>query len=285
MSDILNVPRLRILTYMCPDIPIETFTLLRNCLEDATGLEADLIVEDRFTGPVVDRTDPFNANLADLVFLHSSDYLRLKDEKHPNIQLCPAAPVYYHPRAPDKAVYFSEIIIHSNNKEKYKSIQELKGCSWAYNHSNSLSGNIIVLDYLKKHLKTDASYFGTIIESGSHLNSIKMVRDFSITAAAVDSVVLAGYLKDHEDHADVFTSIETLGPLPIYPCVFNSQLPESIKQTITNALLSMDKSVDWSDRLRSVGILKFVPVDDDLYYIEKNIQAGVSGMSIQATFY
>ncbi|KAH9515086.1 hypothetical protein Btru_019165 [Bulinus truncatus] len=285
MADHTSVSRLRIWTYMCPDIPMETFTLLRNCLEAATGIEADLCIEDRFPGPPPDRTDPFNSNLADIVFMHSSDYLRLKEEKHPNIVLCPAAPVYYHPRASDRAVYFSEIIVHSKNKEKYKTIQELKGCSWAYNHANSLSGNISVLDYLKKHLKTDASYFGTVIESGSHINSIKMVRDFSVTAAAVDSVVLAGYLKEHEDHVDSFTSIQTLGPLPIYPCLFNASLPVQIQQSITNALVTMDQSDVWSERLKSVGIAKFVHVDDDLYSLEKNIQKAASGLSIKATYY
>lgn len=51
-----------------------------------------------------------------------------------------------------------------------------------------------------------------------------MVRDFRVEAAAVDSTVLAGYLQEHEDHQEKFTSVESLGPLPIYPFLFNSRL-------------------------------------------------------------
>ncbi|GFO40296.1 phosphonates-binding periplasmic protein [Plakobranchus ocellatus] len=102
---------------------------------------------------------------------------------------------------------------------------DLKGCSWAYNENYSLSGNLVVLRHLKKELKTNATHFGTIVESGSHLNSIKMVRDATVLAAAVDSAVLAGYLQEHEEDKEKFVSLASLGPLPIFPILFNDRLP------------------------------------------------------------
>lgn len=61
-----SVKRLRFLTYLTPDVPLDTFCLLRNCIEEASGLETDLIVEDRFTGPQQSRADPFTANNVDI---------------------------------------------------------------------------------------------------------------------------------------------------------------------------------------------------------------------------
>ena len=61
-----NCQRLRLLTYMVPDIPLGTFTVIRDCIEEATGLEVDLIVEDRYSGPCPARVNPFTQDLADI---------------------------------------------------------------------------------------------------------------------------------------------------------------------------------------------------------------------------
>ena len=52
-----------------------------------------------------------------------------------------------------------------------------------------------------------------------------MVRDATVEAAAVDSAVLAGYLQEHEEDKDNFISLASLGPLPIFPFLFNDRLP------------------------------------------------------------
>ena len=56
---------------MCPDIPVSTFAFLRNCIEEVTELETDLIIEDRFKGPMSNRANPFSEDLAD-IGMHSS---------------------------------------------------------------------------------------------------------------------------------------------------------------------------------------------------------------------
>lgn len=58
--------RLRILTYVTPEVPITIFTMLRDCIEEVTEMEVDLMVEDRFPGPSPARTNPFSADLADI---------------------------------------------------------------------------------------------------------------------------------------------------------------------------------------------------------------------------
>uniref|UniRef100_A0A0B7A2M0 Solute-binding protein family 3/N-terminal domain-containing protein n=1 Tax=Arion vulgaris TaxID=1028688 RepID=A0A0B7A2M0_9EUPU len=276
--------RLRILTY-CPEVSVDVFFLIRDCVEEATGLETDLIVENRFTGPPLNRTDPFTENLADIVAIHSTDYLRLKAQGQTQMELCPAAPVYKHPMAQDRPVYFSEIIINSSNEKKYKSIRDLKGCSWTYNNEDSVSGNLVVLKYLKSALRTNAVYFGNIVPSGNQLNSIQMVKDFRVDAAAVDSSVLARYIREHEDSREKFISLVSLGPLPVHPLLFNSNLSVELKQKITEALLSMYKSRSWASKLNDVGINKFVSIDSTLYNLEEAITSGLQGMNINPTYY
>ncbi|GFR74985.1 ABC transporter glutamine-binding protein GlnH [Elysia marginata] len=277
--------RLRLLTYMCPDIPVSTFAFLRNCIEEVTELETDLIVEDRFKGPTAGRANPFTEDLADIVALHSTNYLQLKEQNQEHMELCTMAPVFQHPHAGGKPVYFSEIIIHTRNKDKYKTILDLKGCGWAYNDKNSLSGNVVVLNHLKRELKTNATHFGTIVESGSHLNSIKMVRDATVEAAAVDSAVLAGYLQEHEEDRDTFVSLASLGPLPIFPFLFNDRLPGKIKDKITQEFLALNTISKWEIQLKETGIEKFTSVTKDLYCIEQELLNGIKGMSINTAYY
>ena len=61
-----NKQRLRLLTYLSPGVPLDVFYLLRDAVEDCTGMEVDLIVEDRFTGPTEGRANPFSDDLADI---------------------------------------------------------------------------------------------------------------------------------------------------------------------------------------------------------------------------
>ncbi|CAL1541457.1 unnamed protein product [Lymnaea stagnalis] len=278
-------PHLRLLTYLCPDLPLSFFSLVRDVLEEATHIETEIIVEDRFTGPQVDRANPFTDNRADIVAVHSTDFLRLVAENQADMELCPAAPVFKHSLNKDKAVYFSEIIIHASNKEKYKTIADLKGCSWAYNNPLSLSGNVVILDYLKKKLKTNATFFGNIVESGSHLASINMVKEHRVIASGVDSIVLAEYLRDHPEDTKNVTRIASLGPLPVFPLLFNSKLSDKVKHEIVNALLTMETKPLWASRLQDVGVVKFISVTLDLFNMEKAFTDSVSGMSINEAYY
>ncbi|XP_005113026.1 uncharacterized protein LOC101855465 [Aplysia californica] len=285
MTSTDNSGRLRMLTYMCPDVPLEVFTLLRDCVEEATGLEVDLMVEDRFNGPRQDRANPFSSDLADIVYVHSSSYLSLRAAQQENMELCPVAPVCTHPLVNQQPVYFSEVIIHAGNKEKYKEVKDLKGCSWAYNDERSLSGNLIVLDFLKKNFSTNASFFGSIVESGSHLNSIKKVLEHSVIGAAVDSTVLAGYLQDHQEHRDKIVSLKSLGPLPIFPALFNSRLSGATKQKIVDKFLSLSGSATWSERLAGLGISGFAQVDSNLYSLEEDVAEYTQGMKMNTAYY
>ncbi|BFZ18314.1 hypothetical protein BsWGS_21353 [Bradybaena similaris] len=280
-----SVKRLRFLTYLTPDIPLDTFCLLRNCIEEASGLETDLIVEDRYTGPQQSRADPFTANNVDIMALHTSDYLRLKTQGYNKMELCPAAPIHKHQMTRDRPVYFSEVIIHASNRQKYKGMRDLKGCSWAYNNEDSLSGNLIMLKYLKNSLGANASYFGNVMQSGNHLNSIKMVRDYRAEAAAVNSVVLAGYIREHEDCAEKIVSVLSLGPLPIYPLLFNIHLSDGLKQRISEALLQMHKSHAWASKLNDVGITKYTAIDANLYRLEEDLPTGLQGSNIKQAYY
>ena len=61
-----SVDVLRLLTYMAPGIPVEYYELLAHYLEEKLGCRVYLMYESRWSGPPVDRTDPFTLGDADL---------------------------------------------------------------------------------------------------------------------------------------------------------------------------------------------------------------------------
>ena len=58
--------KLRLITYLSPGVPIQVFETIRDYLEEKTGCHAYIIMESRWSGPNLDREDPFTADEADI---------------------------------------------------------------------------------------------------------------------------------------------------------------------------------------------------------------------------
>ncbi|XP_025089947.1 uncharacterized protein LOC112561596 isoform X2 [Pomacea canaliculata] len=276
--------KLRIMTYLAPGLPLDFFDLFRDYLEKETGINSYIIYESRWSGPPLDRKDPFTADEADIVFMCSTAFLRLLHQKNEYMELCLAAPLYIHPSAQNRPVYFSDIIIHKENQIKFKDFLALKGCRWAYNDDISLSGNLMVLAELKKQ-GYNANFFGHVVKSGSHHKSLRMILDHTVDAAAIDSNTWAVYQRQFPERASNLVKLTSFGPMPVYPMVFNSRLQAKLKEKITHLLLSVDKSPDWGPQLQSFGISGYTRIDSSLYDLETLIQDLVKGLTINPAYY
>ncbi|KAK6184478.1 hypothetical protein SNE40_006946 [Patella caerulea] len=276
--------KLRLITYLSPGIPIQLFETILHYLEEVTGREGYIIQESRWSGPPAERVDLFTSDDVDIGFMCSTGFMRLQNEKNGYVELCKAAPVHIHPKGQNRPIYFSDVIIDSSNKTKYKEFQDLKGHKWAYNDQLSLSGNLIVLKHLKQ-MGVNANFFGNIIHSGGHLKSIDMVLDHTVDAAAIDSNTLTAYFRNKPHMKDRLTTITSFGPLPIYPIVFNSRLPGEVKDKITQALIDMNKNPKWRAKLLAEGVSGYVSIDMSLFDIETEIRDLVKGLSIAAAYY
>ncbi|KAL5015853.1 hypothetical protein ScPMuIL_005442 [Solemya velum] len=276
--------KLRFITYLSPGLPVKFFEILMHYLEEVTGRETYLIYESRWSGPPTDRKDPFTLDEVDIGFMCSSGFLRLVEEKNNFVELCPAGASHVHPKNDKRPIYFSDVIIHADDKAKYREFYDLRGHKWAYNDDLSLSGNLVVLSELKK-MGHNASFFSTIKQTGSHLNSIQEVLDKSVDAAAVDSNTLRAYFREHPENKTKLSVMLSFGPLPVYPIVFNSRLPADVKEKITTALLKMVESPEWKSELESVGVHSFMSIDMSLYNLEAGINELVKGLSIKTVYY
>ena len=60
------------------------------------------------------------------------------------------------------------------SSHRFKNFDALKGCRWVYNSDMSFSGNLVVLDELKKQ-GTNASFFGQCTQSGGATSALSQV--------------------------------------------------------------------------------------------------------------
>ncbi|GFQ98316.1 uncharacterized protein TNCT_469761 [Trichonephila clavata] len=235
-------------TYLSPSMPVEYFEMILQYLESKLGIHTTLLYESRWEGPRAEREDPFMSGYLDLAWMSSTVYLRMKKESSP-IELLPISSIHMHARGFDRPGYYSDVIMHKDLGEKVKEFIDLRGCKWAYNCPESLSGHVITLNSLKE-IGENSSFFGNILYSGSHLDSIKMVIGKKVDAAAVDANCLAFFLERNSHLADEIKVLTSWGPLPPYPFVVNSKLDESLKADIMKCLLNMHQDRDGLKKLQ-----------------------------------
>ncbi|KAL3858264.1 hypothetical protein ACJMK2_012860 [Sinanodonta woodiana] len=284
MPETVTKKQLRLITYMSPGIQVELYETIRDYLEQVTGLETSLRYESRFDGPPLDRINPFTENEVDIGFMTSSAFTSQLKNGNQHMELCKAAAYHLHKKNTARPIYFGDVIIRKDDETKYKEFYDLRGHKWAYNKDSSLSGNLIVLEHLKK-MGFNSSFFGNILLSGSHLNSIKMVLDHAVDAASIDSNVLASFFNQHPDQQKKLVVLTSLGPCPSYPVVFNTSLPDDLKETITAALLEMGTTPDWAQRLHPFKVGGFLPTDMSLYDMQTVITESIKGLSIATAYY
>lgn len=62
-------------------------------------------------------------------------------------------------------------------------------------------------------------------------------------------------------------------------------LAEKLKSQITQGLLDMTKSLQWSKRLSDLGVSGFTAIDSNLYTLETEMRSAVGKLTMVSTYY
>ena len=180
------------------------------------------------------------------------------------MELLGVAPVFANGRNGGRPVYFCDVI--SGRGNDVSGFADLRGRSWAYNDACSLSGYYGLLRKLAG-MGEDTRFFGEVLHSGSHLDSIRMVADREVDAATIDSNVLWMRRKEEPELTDLVRVIDSWGPFPVQPVVVRSGLDPASKSALRDALLDLD--VRAGTALAGFGLEGFAPVTDKDYAPER----------------
>jgi phosphonate transport system substrate-binding protein len=227
---------MKLITYLAPSIPADFFRLI------ARDLGATLEFDETISGPLEGDEEPFTSGRADIGFVCSPTYRWLR----PKVELLPL-PVPLDGRASGRPVYFADVVVRAHSKSR--SFEELRGGVWAYNDRNSRSGWFAMLE------RGGHGFFSEFVASGSHLESIEMVRAGEADAASIDSNVLRLH------GAKGLRIIESWGPFAIQPVIIRSGVGADDKRRVADALLTLHERHD----LSGFGFARFVEPDPSLY--------------------
>lgn len=173
-----------------------------------------------------------------------------------------AAPVMAGGRYGGRPVYFSDVVVRQDSR--FDSFDDLRGASWAYNEQGSQSGYNITRWTLAQ-MGEFQDYFGGVVQSGAHEESLRMILAGHIDASAIDSTVLEIELRKHPELEKEIKVIDKWGPSPIPPYVISLGLPVELRQQIRALMLDMARTPEGAEIMAEAQMLAFTSVRDKDY--------------------
>ncbi len=141
-----------------------------------------------------------------------------------------------------------------------KTLEDLKGKTWAFTSSQSTSGTLVPTVMFSKKGIDPKNYFSKVVYSGGHEASILTVKAGRIDAASTNNLDFNRGLGKHWER-DQFNVIWTSKLIPGNPVAARADLPTSLKMAIKGAFLSYNDPKGL-ERLKIKG---FVKGDDSVY--------------------
>ena len=208
-----------------------------------------------------ERERQFDAGQIQVCWICGLPYVWKADQQNTQIELL-VVPIMQGQRYQGHPVYYSDVVVRQDSP--FYDFNDLQGASWAYNEPRSHSGyNITRYHLAQKQLP--GSFFGKVVEAGSHEVALQMILHGEIDAAAIDSTVLETELGKSATIGNQIRVIETLGPSPIPPWIIRKEVPTELRQAVREVLRTMHGDGVGRGILANGRIQQFIVVPDSAY--------------------
>lgn len=244
--------RLRFGTYLAPNV-MPVYEAVTEEVGRRVGLPTELVVETSYESCERDENE--------VCFVCSLPYV-IFERRGVSPAEPVAAPVLQGDRYGGRPIYFSDVIVHRDSP--FRTFEDLRGRSWAYNEPLSHSGYGITRYHLLRAGETNG-FFGEVVEAGFHEESIRLVSERKVDASAIDSQVLAVALRDDDGLAERLRVIDALGPSTIQPVAVSRRVPTELRREIRDVLLAMGEDPACRERLAQGMVDRFVEVGPSSY--------------------
>ncbi len=204
---------------------------------------------------------------ADLAFVCSGAYI--EGHRRFGMELL-AAPV-----VATRSDYSSYIIV--NAAVRAGSFAELRGMRFAFTDVLSNTGFLYPTHVLRMMNEEAASFFSEVIFTNSHDRSIEAVAERVVDAAAVDSLVYDQLVASDRSLAAATRIIAQSPTFGIPPVVVHPALPAALKDRLRALLTGMHEDPAASGALASLGVSRFITVNDAEYDSVREIAQSAVG--------
>lgn len=162
----------------------------------------------------------------------------------------------------DKPLYASDLVVRADSNIRCST--QLKGATFGYNGSDSLSGYHCVRFWLQKTGR-GGNFFGRTVKSGSHHKSIELLVSGKIDCVAIDATVSWRLSRDYPEMMKNVRTLVELEPYPVQPWLVSSRIPKELENNICDALVNMHLEKEAKSILAVNFIRRFVGATRSLY--------------------
>ena len=227
-------------------------------LRKQLGMEVQPFVATDYTGVV----EALRVNKLDIAFLTPASYVLAKNEANVRVLL----------KSERKGVpyYYAAIITRADSG--IRSLDDLRGKSFAFGDSLSTTGNVIPRQMFKARGIDPVRDFIQVLYSGGHDATVLAVLNGKVDAGATyanspdgNDTAWMRYLKDPKD-AKKIRAIAFSEPIPADNLVISAALDEALAKKIETTFIDMSRDPAGKKMLRELyQIDGFVPATDQDY--------------------
>ena len=167
------------------------------------------------------------------------------------------------PQVGQKSVYYSYIIVDKNSD--ITELDQLEGRKFAFTDPHSNSGALAPTYLLQQKGRQPENFFAEILYSYGHDKSIEAVALGVVDGAAVDSLIWEYEQKFSPQYSQKTRVIEVSEPYGIPPVTVIPNLDPILKGQLRGTFLSLHKRAEGRKILESMGIERFVTIEDSAY--------------------
>lgn len=236
---------------------VGVYEKITNYLETKAGIRVEFITGLAYSTI----NDMLSTGAIDCGFVCGLPYVILHDRPAPVAHLL-VAPIMKASRYKGQPKYYSDLIVRKDSL--YKSIHDLRGRTYVYNDELSNSGYNLPRYRLVQLGLTDG-FFGKVLRSGSHEESIRMVAAGQADASFVDSLVLDYDREKKLGHAHEVRVLESVGPAGICPLVVSSKVKQELRDKLQHEFATMHNDPIGREILDDALLDRFAIVGDRNY--------------------
>lgn len=173
--------------------------------------------------------------------------------------------------------YSSAVVVRRGGD--IRALDDARGRVAAANDINSNSG-MNVLRHAVASLHRGRRFFESVKWSGSHAESLRMVRDGEADIAAIDCVTWAYIKEEDPDSLQTLEILQYSAPSPGLPLIAARAVPDELVRRLRDALLQ--PSPQLLERMRALHIRAFEYRDDYSRIAQIEIEAQAAGYPLLA---
>jgi phosphonate transport system substrate-binding protein len=234
--------------------PKETFVYYRQLLDylgNKLGREVELVQRKTY-GEV---NELIGKGQIDLAFICSGPYATGKGKYGFELMATP--------EVQGSHFYHSYLIV--NQDSRIERLEDLKGRVFAFTDPESHSGKLVPTFWLAEKQERPESFFGKVIYTYSHDNSILAVAKGLVDGAAVDGLIWEFYQHKNPALTSLTRVIRKSEAYGIPPVVASHSLPPELKEPVQKLLLAMHEDPEGQKILRELMIDRFVAPQEQWY--------------------